>query len=238
MPERKSKASSSLKLRGASKNINSKVSKSRENLKVPETPSKRLKNILLSKIGAIALVVIIIIALFAYKNKGIFIAAIVNGQPVTRLSVVNQLEKQGGKIVLNDMVSQLLIVQEAKNKNITITQKDINDETKSFSENLTRNGETLDRYLTSQALTRQEFEDRVKFKVTAQKILGKSIIPTNQEIDDYIQTAKDQIPENTNMDNYRKTVAYELMQQKLSDKVQTLIQDLKKKAKIDYFVQY
>ena len=59
--------------------------------------------------------VIILIAAILFYFKGLFVVALVNGVPITRIAVINELEKQGGKQTLSSLVNQTLILQEAKN---------------------------------------------------------------------------------------------------------------------------
>ena len=43
----------------------------------------------------IPLIIIVLITL-GFLFKGLFVVALVNGQPITRLSLIQELEKQGG----------------------------------------------------------------------------------------------------------------------------------------------
>src|SRR3989344_2438282 len=66
---------------------------------------------LLKNRKAVFLVVIIIAGALAliFIFKGFFIASIVNGEPISRLSVIKELEKQGGKSVLESLVTKKII---------------------------------------------------------------------------------------------------------------------------------
>ncbi len=75
-------------------------------------------------------ITVLVIAAVLYYIKGWFFAAVVNGQPVSRLAVVNQLEKTGGKQTLDSLINQSLILQEAKKLKITVSNKEVDDEIK------------------------------------------------------------------------------------------------------------
>ena len=62
------------------------------------------------------IVVILIVA--AFFLKGLFIAAVVNGEPISRITIISELEKQGGKQILSSLVNKILILQEAKKKHL------------------------------------------------------------------------------------------------------------------------
>ena len=49
------------------------------------------------------------------------IVAVVNGRPITHISLIRELEKQGGQSVLDNLVEKALIFQEATSKNISIS---------------------------------------------------------------------------------------------------------------------
>ena len=68
-------------------------------------------------------VVLIIVALFF--AKGFFVAATVNGSPVSRWSVIKQLEKEGGKQALESIIDKKLIEAELTKQKITVTQEEV-----------------------------------------------------------------------------------------------------------------
>ncbi len=59
---------------------------------------------------------VIIAAALLYYFRSAFVAATVNGQPISRLSLVRELEKQGGKQAMDSLITKTLIDQEAKKK--------------------------------------------------------------------------------------------------------------------------
>jgi hypothetical protein len=81
-----------------------------------------------SYVITLAGLIIVMSAVFFARNY--LIAAVVNGQPISRLTVIQDLERQGGKQTLDTLITKSLIKQEAKKKNITVSQADINSELK------------------------------------------------------------------------------------------------------------
>ena len=73
------------------------------------------KNNLYIKILIIAVILLFPLIFFA---KNIFLAALVNGTPIARLTVIKELEKQNGKRTLDSLITQQLIFQAAKKKNL------------------------------------------------------------------------------------------------------------------------
>lgn len=186
----------------------------------------------------IAVVVILIILAVVFYFKSLILAATVNGQPIFRISVIKSLEQQSGKQALNDLITKSLVYQEAKKRNIVINDTEVNNQIKTVSDSLSQQGQKLDDALKAQGLTKADLQDRIRLQLIVQKIVGNSIVVTNKEIDDYINANQASIPPDANLAQVRTQVANQLKQQKLSQKAQSLIADLQKNAKINYFIQY
>jgi galactitol-specific phosphotransferase system IIB component len=203
---------------------------------VSETPSPMAVKV--RKTYLVVGIAIIVIAALLYYFRSLFVAAIVNGQPISRFSLIQQLEKQGGKQVLNIAVTKTLIEQEARKKNISVSQKDIDNELKKTETSLAAQGQTLDQALAAQGMSRSDYADQVRLQQLIQKMVGKDITVSEKEVNDYLETNKGSIPEGSNMDQIKKSVRDQLRQQKLSTKIQSWIAQLQKDAKITYFLNY
>ncbi len=182
--------------------------------------------------------IIVVLAVLAVLFRGLFIAALVNGQPITRLAVIQDLEKQGGKQTLSSLVNQSLILQEAKKKNITVSQKEVDDAAKQVEDSLKSQGQNLDTALAAQGMTKQDFLTQLKLRSLVEKLLADKVKVTDKEISDYITANKDTLPTDSTPDQIKKTVEEQLKQQKLGSASQAWLTDLQKNAKINYFVNY
>ena len=181
---------------------------------------------------------IIILVILAFLLKELFVAALVNGQPILRLTVIDELEKQGGKQTLSSLVNQALILQEAKKKNIEVSQKEIDTAAKQIEESLKQQGQNLDTALTMQGLTRQDFLMQLRLRGLVEKLLAGQIKVTDREVSDYIEKNKDTLPTNLKEGEIKKGVKEQLKQQKLSTASQSWLAELNKNAKINYFINY
>lgn len=191
----------------------------------------------ISKKYLIAGIVIILVAALLYTFRSLFIVATVNGQPISRLTVVTELEKQGGKQTLTTLVTKTLIEQEAAKKRITVSQKDIDEEIKKIEASLAKQGQTLDQVLQLQGMSRDALVSQIRIQKLVEKLVG-NVPVTDKEVAAYIETNKSTIAETSNMDEVKKSVKLQLQQQKVNEKAQALIQKLQKDAKINYFLQY
>lgn len=183
--------------------------------------------------------VIVAVLLLAFLFKGLFVVALVNGQPISRLNVIKNLEKRGGKDELSQLISQALILQEAKkDKNLVVTDQELNDAVKKIEESISKQGQNLDQLLQSQGMSRNDFLNQVRIQKIIEKKFAKDIKVTDQEIDDYIEKNKATIPETMKPEEVKTSVRQQLEQQKLAEKFQPWLGQLQKSAKINYLVNY
>ena len=221
----------------ADKKTSGKRFKSDENLEsLTVIESSKPKGLVKSKL--FIPVVILVIAVVLFFAKGLFIAALVNGQQVSRIEIVKELEKRDGKNAISAIVNKMLISQEAKKKNIEVDQKEIDADTKKIEESLKKQGQNLDAALSAQGMTKKDFEAQLRLRKSVEKLLGDSIKVTDKEVDDYIEKNKATMPEGMSDSEVRSGVRQQLEQQKFSVKSQELITKLEKDAKINYFVNY
>lgn len=191
-----------------------------------------------NKIPVGLLVGALILGGLLYYFRGLFIAATINGEPVSRIALIQELEKQGGKQALNTLVTKTLVMQEARKKNVTVSKDEINAEMKKIEDNLKSQGQNLDQVLQIQGMTRPGLEEQIKLQKMVEKMVGKEITVSAKEVDDYIEKNKATFPEGTDIERERPKVQEQLKQQKLSERIQTWLEKLQKDAKIDYLVTY
>lgn len=232
----------------APKKANKKPETEKENVstsslgKSPETFSSKKKSFLTKKRYIAIIIAIAVIFIALYFLRSYIVVATVNGQPISRSTFNAQLEKQGGKQVMNSLVQKMLIQQEADRKHITISQKEIDDQIKTIENNLAKKGQKLDQALMLSGLTRSDLEDQIRIQLTLEKLFAKDITVSDKEIDDYIAkyNSQNQTPDatgNTQQPQISRDDARQAIKQnKLSAKFKPWLDQLQSKAKIVYFV--
>ena len=185
----------------------------------------------------ITLIVVIVAGLLFYF-RGLFVAAVVNGEPITRLSLILQLEKKDGKQMLSTLVTQTLISQEAKKRKIDVSQKEIDADIKRIETGLTSQGQTLDQAMLAQEITREDLTRDIKIQKLVEKMFAKDVKVADSEVTDYIDKNQSSIPADLAPDDVKKQVRQQLEQQKLSTVFQVWLDSAQKNAKIQYFVNY
>jgi len=185
----------------------------------------------------ILIIVIIVLGALLYYFRGLFVAAVVNGQPISRLSVIQQAEKQSGKQTLDTLVRDALIEQEAKKEGVTVSDQDVNSQITTLQSNLQKQGQNINDVLATQGMTMDDLRNLIRLDQLVQKMVGKNIKVSNQEVTDYINQNKASLP-NESQAQLEKDAKAQLLQQKTNAAVQTWLTNLQNKANIVYFVQY
>jgi hypothetical protein len=206
-------------------------------MKAVKSPMKLPK-----RIFTYVLVLLVVGGLVYFGGKQIFIAT-VNGELVNRLSVIKELEKQGGKKVLETIILKTLINQEAKKRKLTVNQQEMDAELTKIETNVTSQGSTLDAILLQQGMTKNDLISEIKLQLLVTKMVEKNVSVTDKEIDEYLTSQKAQPaqsldPTQTTPEMSRAQAQSTLRQQKLQGEIQTFVADLKAKAKINYFINY
>ncbi|MDP3987982.1 MAG: SurA N-terminal domain-containing protein [Candidatus Levybacteria bacterium] len=191
----------------------------------------------LGKQKIILVLAILTIVAVLYNFRGLFVAATVNGEPINRLSIIKQLEKQTGKQALEALVTKTLILQEAKKQNITVSQSEIDTEIKTIEKSLTGQGQSLDQALATRGMSKEDLIEQIKIQKIVEKIVGKDIKVTDKEVNDFVDKNKVTFTDQ-NKSTVIGQVKQQIKQQKLSESFQNWIGKLQKDAKINYIVNY
>lgn len=210
--------------------------KSKTSLQIPqETEQNWVAKTFRNKFIVVALAIIVLAGLL-YYFRSLFIVAIVNGQPIDRISFTKELEKAAGPQILSQLVTKTLVLQEAKKQNVAISDNEIAAEMKKIEDQLTTQGQKLDDALAAQSMTRKDLQEQIRIQKLAEKILAKEVEITDKEVDDYVTQNKDALQQSSNSGELKKQVKEQLKQQKLQERFRTWLQELQQKAKILYFV--
>lgn len=185
---------------------------------------------------AIGVAVILIVAALFFA-KGIFVAATVNGSPVSRLSVIQELEKRGGKSTLDALITEKLIQNEAQAKGVTVTDAELDEEIKKIEAQVTTQGGTLADALAQQGMTEESFRKQVRTQKEVEKMLADKITVTDEEVQKYITDSKITIPKGEE-EKTKEQIKDQLKDQKMGQEAQLLVTNLKNSAKIKYYVNY
>jgi len=186
---------------------------------------------------AIIIAVIIILAALVYYYKGLFIAATINGSPITRLAVIKELEKASGKQALDSLITKKLINNEAIKKGISITSEEVDAEIKTIEDQIKAQGQTLEQALATKNMKLEDVKQQILTRKTLEKILADKLQVTEDEITKFLTDNNVAIPQGQE-EAYRTQIIAQLKQQKLNTEAETLITSLRSGATIKYFTNY
>lgn len=187
--------------------------------------------------NAVILGAIIALGGFLYYMKGTFIAATVDGAPISRLSVVRELEKQSGKSTLDALIVERLVENAAKAQGATATSEEVESQIQEIRTQIESQGETLEAALEAEGMTLTELQKQIGIQKALEKLLVDKITVTDEEVTQYIAENELEVPEGEEA-TFPTQVKDYLIQQKFSSEVDIYIESLRSQAKISYFVNY
>lgn len=248
--KKKSKISTNKKENKQKKESKKMSKKSEENKKIAQklsekkTPSKS-KEVSLKKNLApalntptiIALVVIVLVGL-AYIFRGSYLAAIVNGQPISRLAIMREAEKFQGTQILEQKVLEELVIQKAREEGVQISDEVVNAKLDEIKEDVAAQGQDFDMLLEMQGMTEDELRRQIRLQEMVEQLVGAEVEISDAEIEQYIENNRDFLPEEAAEEELEDIARQQLEQQALSGKYQDWIDNLKRNARVQYFVDY
>lgn len=206
-------------------------------MRAQEVETKKPKMIKTNVKTAIITGGVVTFLLVAFFARGLVIAATVNGSPISRLSVVRELEKQGGKSVLDDFITEKLIENEARKKGTSVNDEEIDAEMEKVGEQISAQGGTLAEALAARGMSEASFRSEIRVQQELEKLLADKVAVTDEEIQKYITSNKITIPK-SEQEKAKEQIREQLKNQKLNQEAQTLITNLRNAAKIKYYINY
>lgn len=185
----------------------------------------------------IGVLVAVSLGALLFNFKHFFVAAMVNGRPITRLSLDRELERQAGKQALESQVTQMLITQEAAKQKINVTSQEVDDKVKEIEKQLEAQGTKLETILAAQGQTLDEVKEQIKVQVSIEKMIGKDIAISEEEIKSYYEKNKSFYPKDSKLADLSDKIKEEIKNTKMNEKFQAWLEELKKKAKVYYFLK-
>ena len=169
-------------------------------------------------------------------TQGFVVVAKVNGESISRLSIISELEDQAGAAVLDSMISDILIEQAATEADVTVTEAEVATEIAAIESQITAQGGTLEEVLVQQGLDRESLTKQIRTQKILEALLSSDIEVTEEEIDVFLE-ANGPIPEGQE-EAARAQVAEQLKSQKFSTAAQSYVTGLRTQANIQYLVDY
>jgi len=216
----------------ATKKVVRRPRKTQEPIVPPEPPASPVRKFP-TKYLYLIVALLALSALFL-ANKSLLVAAVVDGRPVWSWELNRVLVDRYGKQTLEGMISERLIASEANKQNVIVSQGDINSREEEIVKGL-GNGMPLEELLKIQGLSKDEFDRQITLQLTVQKILGKDLVITQDDIDMFIASNRATLVA-TEEATLRSEAKQAILDSKIGEKLQPWFNELKAKAKILRFL--
>lgn len=180
--------------------------------------------------------IVLVLALGALllTNKSLLVSAVVNGKPIWSWHLNKTMTSRFGKQTLEGMISESLIADEARKSGVIVSQADIDTKQLDVLKSLGGNVK-LDDLLKYQGMTKSDFDNQIRLQLTVQKILGKDMVISDTDIDNFIASNAAQLVA-TEEAMMRTEARQAIMDQTIGEKLQPWFLELKQKAKILRFL--
>lgn len=184
----------------------------------------------------IGIALLILAALFF--AKGFFIAATVNGSPISRWSVIKELEKQGGKQALEAVIDQKIIKAELNKQKIAVTAEEFDGEIKKIEEQVASQGGNLEMALEQQGMTKEKLVEQITIQKKLEKLLADKVVVTDSDIDTYIKASEAKPAPGIKMEDFKQQLGEQLKKQKFQTEAQQWVMNLVASSTIKYYGNY
>lgn len=180
--------------------------------------------------------IIVLIAgllLLALYNKSWFIAATLDGQPITTLELFSRMNQQFRTQTLNQIINEKMILMEASKKSVIVSSSEIDQKLKDL-ENQVGGSEIFKSLLAQQGQTRDSLKEQLRLQLIIEKLYQNEATVSAEEIDQFLETNQALL---TSTDSAKQRIEAEesLRQQKISQIFSQKFQELRQQAKIQIF---
>lgn len=183
-------------------------------------------------------VVILVVVGGLFFAKSLFVVAVVNGTPITRVALVKELEKRSGKQMLESIITKKLVDAELKKKNISVGDEDVAQEIQKIEAQIVQQGGTLQAILDEQGMSRAELSEQITNQKKLEKLFSSTVTISDEDVATYIKNSKTTIPDGEEGKTQTAQLKDRLRQQKLNSEIEQWIAGLKKAASITYLKTY
>lgn len=147
----------------------------------------------LTAIVAALIIIIAAVGIYFYTNNKDVVAT-VDGEKITKNELYDVMEGQYGKTVLDTLINNKIIQLEGEKQNIKVTSKEVNEELDTFIEDY-GGEETFNAALEASGISLKNFKTDIENFLIVEKILGKDIDITEEDMKEYFEENKESFNE-------------------------------------------
>lgn len=192
----------------------------------PASTNKMLRRLII-------VVAVIGLAALLYYKRGWFVAASVNGSPISNFELLSRLNSQFKSQMVNQMVNEKLILDEARKQNVIVTEADISQKITEYEQNM-GGTEAFNSFLEQQGQTRDSVRQQIRLQLNIEKLYQNEATVSAEEVNKFVAENKAQLIATESAAQYKEAEDV-LKQQKLQDTFRTKFQQLRDSAKIEIY---
>lgn len=162
------------------------------------------------------------ILILVFVSGNFLVVAWVDKQPISRIEYLQELDKKYGKELKDQLIIEKLLSIEARKKQVLVSENEILEEIKKVEQSQ-GGAEQLNQILQIQGIKQDEFKKMVKLQILKQKVFGRDVVISDDEINKYLETNKEQFKDPD--DKVRESIKEQLKQQKINSNFQNFIKD-------------
>jgi foldase protein PrsA len=179
------------------------------------------------------ILIVLGLLLLAFLKKDWFVAATVNGQPIATSEVNQKLNTLYKQQILDQLISEKVLQQEATKHNIVVTEAQVDEKLKNLEDQY-GGADTLNAILAQQGMTREDLRSQTKIQLMVEALYGSEASPSAEEVEKFMNENQDS-PEATEPAKFRELALEQTKQEKLRTIFSEKFQALKQAAKIQIF---
>lgn len=187
---------------------------------------------------AVIIVVVVVVLALLYVFRALFVAALIDGTPISRFAVVRELEKQSGAEVLDALVNQTLVEKRAAALGIMVSDEDVEQALSDIRASLSSQNMTLEDALKAENVTLQQVQKTIRMQKLAERLLEDQLVVSEEEIKAYIEQNKSFLSPTDSAEEQNKMVREMVRQQKFSSAFSSWLSAAKAEADISYWKKY
>lgn len=161
--------------------------------------------------------------------------ASVNGVEISKDMLYDEMIKTGGAPLLDNMITEELLNQEAEESGIKVTDSDVDNEIAMYKKNFPTD-EEWNATLVQRGTTEEQLRIELVKEIQLRKLLEPQTPVTEEEINTFYtenleaMSTEEKVP---TLDEMKEEIRHQLVYQKLSEVFPTWIEEIKAKAEIE-----
>lgn len=177
-------------------------------------------------LGGALIILAGVLSVYAYKA---LVVAWVDKTPITRIELYRQLETRYGREMTDQIITETLIQNEAKERKVSVSDEDVNAEIKKL-EDQQGGGDKLDQILSFQGISRDQLTKQIWYQLLIKKMFGEGVVVSDEEVNKYIEENQENLGEVD--EKLRQAVKEQLLMQKIGQSFNTWLTENKNSSRV------